>query len=1283
MPYDPSAVDPDELQDRIDEVAASEEAALMEEEKQERAEKAARSEQFAGEQKAIDEADAATKQVTDRAAKADQLDPDRLNLNNNPAVQALNQATNARNIGYLRGLNGLFTAPERAFDWATGAMQEEKEQTGSYSPGWDPFREQIDQNKPQNWWEAGIQIGGQEATTIGATLGLGSATGLVKSVGGRLGLAGIEGFMSPDIGQENNVSGSVKWLAQNPDKSPKFVQDFYDKVEATAPWAGDFLRKAAINNPLATTEGDDVNTMTLKSLLENLMMEGTGEMLDFLYGSRRADEFDIETQNAEQAETQFRVDSEGLPSNTIDVDAQDVTLDPAGGRRTLPEGDPNAPESAGTWRASKNSPTADPGQGKYNPRTEPDVQWARRRKQSDDPNDMGTVGNGFSAAEVERWANSAGIPVAKQDEIAKKLYDSAYYQQALGKKDWAAGNQQAFRRFQKILGKEVTDMTPDQFWDEMFKKLGRSPKDWNVDPVVSDMMLQDLFNQVRNKGMAAIELSNKFDIMDTDGPMQNIAERSALFWNEIAKGKKQLDPEFLKKSPKERAQEMDDFSVEDYGYISKETEDFFRYIKEQPNDEMAKYAAELFAKHNIMSMKEMGDYLKTRYKRGDNWRGDEGSKQLQKELNIMQMQSQLALPDTLIRAAKGTAEILGINSAGRFVGALLTADPIRARRAIAEWAAWKEVIPDIQQIFKKNVDAWWNKDFSKIGNRYIKQTDPGDNERFERFYEYEMANGNLGDKVYVNTLKMLRDLNAFQPASYVRPALASIDEIGGVIAANMRARNLAVGEMLEGKPFWATYSKKDFKEARQNFYRGRVDDQGNFDPESDMFLAAQIKDATLTKPLEGPLGFINDLTQKYPEFSVFFRYMTTRVNDLMFDYKMMPALGLAHKEFMDTLNAIRKNDFAGTTKYGIETMDDAITHRNMWMGRNAMGLMVLSHFMQKKQDNELSGNGTLDWKVNKMWESAGWKPRLLTYGNFDIDLTEISGLGMIIGFSSDIVDNQKFMGGKWAEQNLATLAFTIGTALTSKEAFEPINNLMKLGQEGNPERFIAGLASSIPGAKWFDKLGDTLRPYALEYGKNLEEQMRARFSGGELFREESDRLQPKIDVLYNEQLSPWDFMQQVVNDNSPLAVSIRKDRPATNMLLNSGYKLALIGEQHDGISFVKNKPIRDAYQKELAKQKLGPTFENLMKEPKFMESLKTYHADLAENNVKDQPLASYYHLQMIHKYATRAKDEAWQAISEREDVQQMIEEHNQKKLEQKQSLYQTSQQPSVLNMTNK
>ena len=315
-------LDRDALQDSIDVVDQSIKEREAAEEEINRQKQAAKLAQYAEQQKAIDEGAKAQAKNKEAAEKAqEQLDPDRLNLNNNPAIQALNQATNARNISYLRGLNGIFTAPERGWDWATGAMQEEVEETGSYSPDWDPFRETIDKNAPKNWWEAGIQWGGQEATTIAATAGFGLATGLGKTVLGRLGLAAGEGFLSPDIGVENNASGSLRWLAQNQDQAPKKVQEFYDKVESTMPWLGDGLKYVAINNPLATNEGDDVNTMTLKSILENLMMEGTGEALDFMFASRRADEIDINDQTAAKAEEEFQVDSEGLPSNTIDVEA--------------------------------------------------------------------------------------------------------------------------------------------------------------------------------------------------------------------------------------------------------------------------------------------------------------------------------------------------------------------------------------------------------------------------------------------------------------------------------------------------------------------------------------------------------------------------------------------------------------------------------------------------------------------------------------------------------------------------------------------------------------------------------------------------------------------------------------------------------------------------------------------------------------------------------------------------------------------------------------------------
>ena len=75
------------------------------------------------------------------------------------------------------------------------------------------------------------------------------------------------------------------------------------------------------------------------------MFEGTADTIDFLYAGRRADDFDVQEQVMEQATDQFEVDTGGLPSNTIDVDAVDVTVDPAGGKKTLPEGE----EPVGTW----------------------------------------------------------------------------------------------------------------------------------------------------------------------------------------------------------------------------------------------------------------------------------------------------------------------------------------------------------------------------------------------------------------------------------------------------------------------------------------------------------------------------------------------------------------------------------------------------------------------------------------------------------------------------------------------------------------------------------------------------------------------------------------------------------------------------------------------------------------------------------------------------------------------------------------------------------------------
>ena len=169
-----------------------------------------------------------------------------------------------QNVGIARGLNGLFTLPERlGFQYWRLRKQRRRLMvptllTGTHSVSL------LMTIKPENLYELGGQIAFQESVTIGSALLTGNVLGLTESRLGRLATAGIEAVMNPDVSTENNFSGSVKWIAENPDKSPEWVQDVYLQVERHVPWLGDGLRHVPINNPLATTEGDDVYTTTFK-----------------------------------------------------------------------------------------------------------------------------------------------------------------------------------------------------------------------------------------------------------------------------------------------------------------------------------------------------------------------------------------------------------------------------------------------------------------------------------------------------------------------------------------------------------------------------------------------------------------------------------------------------------------------------------------------------------------------------------------------------------------------------------------------------------------------------------------------------------------------------------------------------------------------------------------------------------------------------------------------------------------------------------------------------------
>ena len=61
-------------------------------------------------------------------------------------------------------------------------------------------------------------------------------------------------------------------------------------------------------------------------------------------------------------------------------------------------------------------------------------------------------------------------------------------------------------------------------------------------------------------------------------------------------------------------------------------------------------------------------------------------------------------------------------------------------------------------------------------------------------------------------------------------------------------------------------------------------------------------------------------------------------------------------------------------------------------------------------------------------------------------------------------------------------------------------------------------------------------------------------------------------------------------------------------------------------------------------------------DPKFISSMELYHSDIDNNVQVENPVGTYYHLKKINKLVKRAKNRAWLAVTDRPDVQKLIEE---------------------------
>ena len=174
--------------------------------------------------------------------------------------------------------------------------------------------------------------------------------------------------------------------------------------------------------------------------------------------------------------------------------------------------------------------------------------------------------------------------------------------------------------------------------------------------------------------------------------------------------------------------------------------------------------------------------------------------------------------------------------------------------------------------------------------------------------------------------------------------MGAVDRTNDIILARARARQQALTAAMDRHPGMKV-SDEMIAEYEDLFLKNFVDENGDLDivkmRESDPYLAASQKEATLTADLKGFAGDLEQLFKRFPFTRPFFRFARTAVNGQMLTYKNTPLLGALHKEFADVMFH-KGDDFTNLAPYGIHNQEDLFSHQALMRGRQMVGGAVVS-----------------------------------------------------------------------------------------------------------------------------------------------------------------------------------------------------------------------------------------------------------------------------------------------------------------------------------------------------
>ena len=1137
-------------------------------------------------------------------------------------------------LGIRDTASSFITLPEQIIDFATGEMAREAKE-GGYDTEWDDWMYRDDDNPYESkTFIGGLVRGATHVTTLlASTGGFGGITKGGVGLGTRLARGAMTGARFDLLSKtslDDNVSGILK------EKIP-------------------FL-----DTPLATKEHDHPMVKRFKNVLEGgligLQVDGILESVG--WGAK-----------TEAGKTLLQNLAEG--KKVVSERFKSVT------NQIIEKG--KVQKKAVGFGAYKNKPIADPWQGtSFSNETAESVRKGMKSVQNDWGAEEGTAGSFLSNVQVDNIARSSGEARKTVRQVLKKAFSKGKIEQLKetakrqGKTldELLAADIELSQRIYE--GRNTSDFTPEEFWksitDQKFQAKDEAgnvlyeytrPEFANTVDLINGSLLSDI------KAHATIgrELADYVDLRDIDGPAQQLIQK----FEAGLRIRKQMSAEWsqqgrdLQPNMKMSRKQIDEAVDADV----QQSIDAFRMAMqiapEDGGDELFKTIFEgLSMAKDVHTLEDLDVWMRQKMKGGSFKGQPKKVGALTKELGTMMTHSVLSGPKTAVRAIMGTSTATFTRPMAMAMGGLMKGDWLTSRAGLAALNAMREAVPESFELFKRRLNAYWSGDISTIKTRFVERSKLDD--QWEMYGHWAETRGTKADKALFRTANLVRGANDNKFLTYSTKIMAATDDAFGLIIGRARAREKAFLQAAENLPDgnFVNLDETFFKNMEDKFNKEIFDENGNL---TDAAAAYSKKEATLTQDLTGFSKKLESAFNETPWARPFFLFARTGINGLALTAKHTPGFNLLVKEYRDIALARVGGDLSGLEIYGIKNARDLMNAKAVQNGRLAMGSSALFMASMAYLNGGLHGNGPTDRKDRQAWIDAGWKPRTIRIGNVWVNYDAFEPYNQILALVGDIGDHMNLMGEEWAEDRLQKLAVALSGTITSKSYLAGLQSFVDLfsGQPGQQNRIIASLMNNtLPLSSLRNEIGKVLTPYTRELGSEIQDSIRNR----NLITENIalDPLPIKYDILTGRPIKDHNFITRMFNAVSPVNFNLDYS-PGRQLLFNSGYDLRTSTySAPDGTDLSDSPKIRSMYQKAIGEQNLLKQFDTMANDPAIQASLAEMQYEKNQGRHDTEP-RSFPHYKRIAKVFDKAKKRAWAKIKRENNVEKLILEERDKKIQ--------------------